>query len=95
VGYFPSPCGPESLSSLLDETALLRHCNSWPGGNVGPEAAVERFRYFVLENTTLLALLEEPLGNDQGICKFPSKCVFYIKKKHEMNEQILNRPLPY
>ncbi|KAF4523460.1 hypothetical protein B566_EDAN008869 [Ephemera danica] len=65
VGYFPSPCGPESLSSLLDESALLRHCNSWPGGDVGTEAAIDRFRYFVLENNTLLALLEEPLGNDQ------------------------------
>nr|CAD7256268.1 unnamed protein product [Timema shepardi] len=63
VGYFPSPCGAQSLSSLLDEVSLLRHCNSWPGGDA--TRAVERFRYFVVENSTLLALLEEPLGNDQ------------------------------
>jgi hypothetical protein len=30
------------------------------------ELAVDRFRYFVVENSTVLALLEEPLGNDQG-----------------------------
>ncbi|XP_069691801.1 ral GTPase-activating protein subunit beta isoform X2 [Periplaneta americana] len=66
VGYFPSPCGAESLWSLLDEVALLRHCNSWPGGdNLSRELAVDRFRYFVVENSTVLALLEEPLGNDQ------------------------------
>lgn len=29
------------------------------------QSAVERFRYFVAENSTILALLEEPLGNDQ------------------------------
>ncbi|KAE8751950.1 hypothetical protein FOCC_FOCC001427 [Frankliniella occidentalis] len=70
VGCFPSPCGAESLSSLLDEVSLLRHCNSWPTAGGGPAAssraaAVQRFRYFVLENSTVLALLEEPLGNDQ------------------------------
>ncbi|XP_021916328.1 ral GTPase-activating protein subunit beta isoform X3 [Zootermopsis nevadensis] len=66
VGYFPSPCGAESLWSLLDEVALLRHCNSWPGGdNLSRELAVDRFHYFVVENSTVLALLEEPLGNDQ------------------------------
>ncbi|XP_058804059.1 ral GTPase-activating protein subunit beta isoform X2 [Phymastichus coffea] len=65
VGYFPSVCGAESLSSLLDEVSLLRHCNSWPGGQVPLQTAVERFRYFVADNVTMLALLEEPLGNDQ------------------------------
>ncbi|KYQ59900.1 Ral GTPase-activating protein subunit beta [Trachymyrmex zeteki] len=65
VGYFPSACGAQSLSSLLDEVSLLRHCNSWIGGRVARQAAVERFRYFVSENAIVLALLEEPLGNDQ------------------------------
>ncbi|XP_014232121.1 ral GTPase-activating protein subunit beta isoform X1 [Trichogramma pretiosum] len=65
VGYFPSVCGAESLSSLLDEVSLLRHCNSWAGGQIAREAVVERFRYFVADNATMLALLEEPLGNDQ------------------------------
>lgn len=29
------------------------------------EQAVQKFKYFVTENSTILALLEEPLGNDQ------------------------------
>ncbi|KAI5710614.1 hypothetical protein M8J75_010125 [Diaphorina citri] len=65
VGYFPSICGPESLSCLLDEVSLVKLCNSWPGGEISLQSAVPKFRYFVLENSTLLALLEEPLGNDQ------------------------------
>ncbi|KAJ8946712.1 hypothetical protein NQ318_006970, partial [Aromia moschata] len=65
VGYFPSECGPESISSLLDEMSLLKHCNSWPTDCNEQSAAVERFRYFVTEGSIMLALLEEPLGNDQ------------------------------
>lgn len=69
VGYFPNECGPQSVSSLLDEIALYKHCNSNPsernGTSVTPEHAVHKFRYFVTENSTILALLEEPLGNDQ------------------------------
>lgn len=30
-----------------------------------PEQATQKFRYFVTENSTVLAILEEPLGNDQ------------------------------
>lgn len=62
VGYFPSECGAESLSSLLDEVSLLKHCNSWPGDCTDRQTAVERFRYFVAEGSIMLALLEEPLG---------------------------------
>lgn len=29
--------------------------------------AISKFRYFVLENSIILALFEEPLGNDQGL----------------------------
>lgn len=70
VGYFPSECGPESISSLLDELALMKHCNSLPTGDgsagvCNAEQAISKFKYFVTENSTILALLEEPLGNDQ------------------------------
>ncbi|XP_046680687.1 ral GTPase-activating protein subunit beta isoform X3 [Homalodisca vitripennis] len=65
VGYFPAACGAESLSCLLDEVLLVRHCNSWRGENLTQASAVSKFRYFVVENSTVLALLEEPLGNDQ------------------------------
>ncbi|XP_061400512.1 ral GTPase-activating protein subunit beta [Musca vetustissima] len=68
VGYFPSECGPESISSLLDEVALMKHCNSLDssnGSSITTEQAISKFKYFVTENSTILALLEEPLGNDQ------------------------------
>nr|CAI5824249.1 unnamed protein product [Callosobruchus analis] len=65
VSYFPSECGPESISSLLDELSLLKHCNTWPTDCSDQSVAVERFRYFVTEGSVMLALLEEPLGNDQ------------------------------
>lgn len=68
VGYFPNECGPQSSSSLLDEVTLYKHCNFGGGGGggiVSQEQAVQKFKYFVTENSTILALLEEPLGNDQ------------------------------
>lgn len=34
--------------------------------------ACQRFKYFVVDNSILLALLEEPLGNDQGLYFCPS-----------------------
>ncbi|XP_037958819.1 ral GTPase-activating protein subunit beta [Teleopsis dalmanni] len=68
VGYFPSECGPESISSLLDEVALMKHCNSLSNIDAATttiEQTLSKFKYFVTENSTILALLEEPLGNDQ------------------------------
>lgn len=71
VGYFPNECGPQSLSSLLDEVALVKHCNLCPENGSGDstsinqEQAVQKFKYFVTENSTVLALLDEALGNDQ------------------------------
>lgn len=70
VGYFPNECGIQSVSSLLDEVALLKNCNSFPGesadfSNLTQEQATQKFRYFVTENSTVLAILDEPLGNDQ------------------------------
>ncbi|KAK7085953.1 hypothetical protein SK128_026618, partial [Halocaridina rubra] len=67
VGTFPSVCGAESLSSLLDEVTLLRHCNTWGvSDQLMRDAAVQHFRYFVAQNSIMLALLEQPLGNHQG-----------------------------
>lgn len=67
VGYFPSECCPQSSSSLLDEISLYKYCDSnlSDGENVTHEQAVQKFKYFVTENSTIVALLEEPLGNDQ------------------------------
>lgn len=63
VGYFPNACGVQSVSSLLDEVTLIKHCNT--GGNFTQEQAVQKFRYFVTENSTVMAILDEPLGNEQ------------------------------
>lgn len=73
VGTFPSVCGAESLSSLLDEVTLLRHCNTWGGSDqLTRDTAAQHFRYFVAQNSIMLALLEQPLGNHQGTVLFTS-----------------------
>uniref|UniRef100_A0A182KBS0 Ral GTPase-activating protein subunit alpha/beta N-terminal domain-containing protein n=1 Tax=Anopheles christyi TaxID=43041 RepID=A0A182KBS0_9DIPT len=67
IDYFPNECGKQSLSSLLDEVVLAKH-SSTSGEHVGElpqEQAIKKFKYFVTENSTVLALFEEPLGNDQ------------------------------
>lgn len=63
VGYFPNACGVQSISSLLDEVTLIKHCNT--GGNLTQDQAIQKFRYFVTENSTVLAILDEQLGNFQ------------------------------
>lgn len=76
MDYFPSSCGAESLSTLLDEVSLLRHSASASGGQTLPMTeAVRNFRYFVVDNATIVAVLEEPLGSQdqasrgpEGIC---------------------------
>ncbi|KAK9876654.1 hypothetical protein WA026_014029 [Henosepilachna vigintioctopunctata] len=65
VGYFPNECGPESTSSLLDEVSLLQHCNPAVLNRSEKESAVQHFRYFVTGSAVMMALLEDPLGNDQ------------------------------
>ena len=58
VGAFPPPCGPESLFSLLDEKSLLKYCKGISIPEVGSP-----FKYFVLDNSIIVGLLEQPLGN--------------------------------
>ncbi|XP_066907486.1 ral GTPase-activating protein subunit beta isoform X3 [Halyomorpha halys] len=55
AGYFPTPCGPESVSSLVDESVLLKYSH----------ANAASFKYFILYNNILLCLLDDPLGNNQ------------------------------
>ena len=61
-GAFPPPCGPESLFSLLDEKSLLKYAK----GTGLPEHG-SPFRYFVLDNSIIIGLLEQPLGNYEGM----------------------------
>ncbi|KAH8032210.1 hypothetical protein HPB51_023987 [Rhipicephalus microplus] len=72
VGYFPKMAGPETLSSLLDEEALLKFGNADATPSL-PEAVGKHFRYFVSQSSAVIAVLEQNLGNDQGRCiKFKS-----------------------
>ncbi|XP_055544196.1 ral GTPase-activating protein subunit beta isoform X3 [Wyeomyia smithii] len=67
IDYFPNECGKQSLSSLLDEVVLAKHSNTTDEdtAELSQEQAIRKFKYFVTENSTVLALFEEPLGNDQ------------------------------
>ncbi|KAG8201782.1 hypothetical protein JTE90_027266 [Oedothorax gibbosus] len=65
VGYFPPPCGSQNLSSLLDEKSLLQQCKNLNDDQLTKEEVVKHFRYFALDNSIILALLEQHLGNEQ------------------------------
>ncbi|XP_071962395.1 ral GTPase-activating protein subunit beta-like isoform X2 [Antedon mediterranea] len=57
VGSFPSPMGPSSVVSLLDEESILKL--------VKEKSSNVTFKYFVLENNTLLAILEHPVAEEK------------------------------
>lgn len=59
LGAFPSPSGPASTCSLLNEDTLIRYARLSATG-------ASNFRYFVLDNSVILAMLEQPLGNEQS-----------------------------
>lgn len=59
LGAFPSPSGPASPCSLVNEITLIK-CSRLPSINK------YSFRYFVLDNSVILAMLEQPLGNEQN-----------------------------
>ena len=42
-------------------------CNSWSSdqADISKSEAVQAFRYFVIDQSVILGILEEPLGNDQ------------------------------
>lgn len=90
VGYFPNACGVQSISSLLDEITLIKHCNT--GGNFTHDQAIQKFRYFVTENSTVLAILDEQLGNDQD----PQPTVTLLMRtphgRHTWNAQLRHLP---
>lgn len=58
LGAFPSPCGPASLSSLLDEEWVLDHV--CPAG--GSAKTSRKFQYYVIPDCSIImGLLEESL----------------------------------
>ncbi|XP_035238591.1 ral GTPase-activating protein subunit beta-like isoform X4 [Anguilla anguilla] len=58
LGAFPTPSGPASPCSLLNEDTLIRCSRLSATGR-------SNFRYFVLDSSVILAMLEQPLGNEQ------------------------------
>ncbi|KAG9352993.1 hypothetical protein JZ751_017569 [Albula glossodonta] len=58
LGAFPSPSGPASPCSLLNEDTLIKYSRL-------TSTSRSNFRYFVLDNSVILAMLEQPLGNEQ------------------------------
>uniref|UniRef100_A0A8C4Y9T0 Ral GTPase activating protein non-catalytic subunit beta n=1 Tax=Gopherus evgoodei TaxID=1825980 RepID=A0A8C4Y9T0_9SAUR len=67
LGAFPSPSGPASPCSLVNETTLIKYSRL-------PTINKHSFRYFVLDNSVILAMLEQPSGNEQND-SFPSVTV--------------------
>ncbi|XP_061487702.1 ral GTPase-activating protein subunit beta isoform X2 [Rhineura floridana] len=59
LGAFPSPSGPASPCSLVNEITLIKYSRL-------PSINKYSFRYFVLDNSVILAMLEQPLGNEQN-----------------------------
>uniref|UniRef100_A0A8C7KKV3 Ral GTPase-activating protein subunit beta n=1 Tax=Oncorhynchus kisutch TaxID=8019 RepID=A0A8C7KKV3_ONCKI len=59
LGAFPSPSGPASPCSLLNEDTLIKYSRL-------TSTSHKNFRYFVLDNSVILAMLEQPMGNEQS-----------------------------
>lgn len=72
LGAFPSPSGPASPCSLVNETTLIKYSRL-------PTINKHSFRYFVLDNSVILAMLEQPLGNEQSKFRFPIS--FFLRLK--------------
>ncbi|XP_029470457.1 ral GTPase-activating protein subunit beta isoform X4 [Rhinatrema bivittatum] len=59
LGAFPPPSGPASPCSLVNETTLIKYSHL-------PTVSKSSFRYFVLDNSVILAMLEQPLSTEQN-----------------------------
>ncbi|XP_061428137.1 ral GTPase-activating protein subunit beta isoform X2 [Lethenteron reissneri] len=102
LGAFPAPSGAASLCSLLKEETLLRQARGGDGGGGGSgspsNAAVEavpphaHFRYFVLDNSVVLAILEQPLGNHQNPCPTVTVLIRGLGGRHAWTLQLRQQP---
>ncbi|KAJ6661014.1 hypothetical protein lerEdw1_016815 [Lerista edwardsae] len=86
LGAFPSPSGPASPCSLVNEITLIK-CSRLPSINK------YSFRYFVLDNSVILAMLEQPLGNEQ-IDFFPAVTILIrgMSGRHAWAQQLCLLP---
>ncbi|XP_018581458.1 ral GTPase-activating protein subunit beta isoform X5 [Scleropages formosus] len=85
LGAFPSPSGPASPCSLLSEDTLIR-CSRLTS------TSRSHFRYFVLDSSVLLAMLEQPLGNEQNPCPSVTMLIRGMSGRHAWTMQLYHQP---
>uniref|UniRef100_A0A3Q2ZWK8 Ral GTPase-activating protein subunit beta n=1 Tax=Kryptolebias marmoratus TaxID=37003 RepID=A0A3Q2ZWK8_KRYMA len=85
LGSFPSPSGPASTCSLLNEDTLIRYARLSATG-------VSNFRYFVLDNSVILAMLEQPLGNEQNPSPSVTVLIRGTAGRHAWTMQLFHQP---
>uniref|UniRef100_A0A674NWH6 Ral GTPase-activating protein subunit beta n=1 Tax=Takifugu rubripes TaxID=31033 RepID=A0A674NWH6_TAKRU len=85
LGAFPSPSGTASTCSLLNEDTLIRYARLSATG-------ASNFRYFVLENSVILAMLEQPLGNEQNPSPSVTVLIRGTAGRHAWTMQLIHQP---
>ncbi|XP_059508671.1 ral GTPase-activating protein subunit beta isoform X2 [Stegostoma tigrinum] len=85
LGAFPSPSGPASPCSLLNEETLIKYSRL-------TSTSKNHFRYFVLDNSIILAMLEQPLGNDQNPCPSVTALIRGMSGRHAWTMQLHHQP---
>uniref|UniRef100_A0A8C2HL70 Ral GTPase-activating protein subunit beta n=1 Tax=Cyprinus carpio TaxID=7962 RepID=A0A8C2HL70_CYPCA len=85
LGAFPSPSGPASPCSLLNEDTLIKYSRL-------SSTSHSNFRYFVLDNSVILAMLEQPLGNEQNPCPSVTMLIRGMSGRHAWTMQLFHQP---
>uniref|UniRef100_A0A8C1B7E4 Ral GTPase-activating protein subunit beta n=1 Tax=Cyprinus carpio carpio TaxID=630221 RepID=A0A8C1B7E4_CYPCA len=85
LGAFPSPSGPASPCSLLNEDTLIKYSRL-------TSTSHSNFRYFVLDNSVILAMLEQPLGNEQNPCPSVTMLIRGMSGRHAWTMQLFHQP---
>ncbi|XP_069035767.1 ral GTPase-activating protein subunit beta isoform X6 [Lepisosteus oculatus] len=85
LGAFPSPSGPSSPCSLLNEDTLIKYSRL-------SSTTRHNFRYFVLDNSVILAMLEQPLGNEQNPCPSVTVLIRGMSGRHAWTMQLYHQP---
>ncbi|XP_041080433.1 ral GTPase-activating protein subunit beta-like isoform X4 [Polyodon spathula] len=85
LGAFPSPSGPASPCSLLNEDTLIKYSRL-------TSTSRDNFRYFVLDNSVILAMLEQPLGNEQNPCPSVTVLIRGMSGRHAWTMQLYHQP---
>ncbi|XP_056606388.1 ral GTPase-activating protein subunit beta isoform X3 [Triplophysa dalaica] len=85
LGAFPSPSGPASPCSLLNEDTLIKYSRL-------TSTSHSNFRYIVLDNSVILAMLEQPLGNEQNPCPSVTMLIRGMSGRHAWTMQLFHQP---